>query len=298
MNGLVSALVVALLVLPGAASAQQAITGTLALSPGSFDQYGAYSLEMDLGLSCSLACGPSAPDLHFAVEGGGDFLFSQNGERFDSPAATFLNSVDPTGRAMGTKDGLPAGASYYVHLSSATCWCGNATGQGGFIDIDSNEVRIAPLVLVIVDPFVANDPGNYVTVTAAPRGTETVTVAFAGAGADATATYGPTDFQDSSNQGAVMLTPMPTSAGHVTITATLEPYGVSQTKTVSVLGDGGTAADGGNGGSGGDPGGGGCGCIAASGSGDGATGGLVAGGVVALRILRRRSRSRRSIRSA
>ncbi len=246
------ALILASLVAAAAAHAAS-IAGTMTLTPGAFNAYGGYDLAMSLDLTCSLSCTSSAPQKHFGVNGGADFHYAATGTQFGYLSTGFTAGVDPSGSSTHTATSQPAGARYLARAVSATCWCGNATGQGGYVDIDSNTVTVAPLAQVLVG-LVAGSAGA-VLVTAAPQGSETVTVHLVGAGIDVTNTLTATDFNATDNATTKSVAVTPTQPGDLTVTATLEPYGVSRVTTVAVGGSGG--GGGGSGGSGAGGGGGG-----------------------------------------
>jgi uncharacterized membrane protein YgcG len=232
--------------------AQTAISGTMTLTPQAFNQYGQYPLDESINLTCTLSCPTTAPTKHFGMATA-DYYFSETNTTFGYFPAGLMSAVDPTGSATSSQTSLPAGASYYVKLGSVTCWCGNQTGLGGYVDITSNTVHVAPYAKVLlVQPAGQQTLAN---VDASPQGSETVTVTVVGAGLNSTQTFAPADFDNNGAHTSKGVNFTATQAGDVTLTATLNPSGASYSTTATIPAGSGTGGGGGSTGGGGGGGG-------------------------------------------
>ncbi len=225
----------------------QAISGTFDVSFQGFNEYGVPSTKLVLDLSCTLTCPPSRPTLHFRVNGTVGGTFVEAPDETVGYVSAFFGS-DETGHNELVSERFPPGIAIKVTAKSATCHCGNAVGEGGYVDVVSNLAVIPPLP--VTGTFTARAGSEWSQlVNARPKGGESVTVKFSGAGLDTTHTLLPADFD---HNGLAMISLTPTKAGTLSITATLMPYGVGHTSTVTVEGSGGTGGDGDVQGGGGD----------------------------------------------
>lgn len=240
-------LLLTLLALPSFA---QAIGGMLTTSFEGFNASGVPTVRLHLKLTCSLTCPPTKPELHFAVSGATRATFLELPTESTGYVSPFFGS-EPSGDNLVDSMQFTAGTAFKVLSKSATCWCGNATGEGGYIDLSSNTV-VPPWLNTSGTAKAGEDWG--LIVSAKPQGGESVEVKVSGAGLDQTITFVPADF---SNTSALKLI-KPTSAGTLNLTATLKPYGASSTATLTVTGGtsgtgggGASSTGGGNGGGGG-----------------------------------------------
>ena len=117
-----------------------------------------------------------------------------------------------------------AGSAIALTAKSVTCFCGNQDGQGGFIDLDSPTVAIAPFIVRVEVPYSVGQLVPFI-VTAKPRGSETVEVHLSGAGVEQRFTLTEADFGGGNTSNKAMVTP--TEAGSLHAVATLQPYGLS-----------------------------------------------------------------------
>lgn len=261
------------------ALAQQAISGTYTATFEGFDQYGGTKVRLKLDLTCSLSCPPSAPQLHYGVYGGVGATFVNAPE--DSAAyisSGFGGAADGHNEYVNT-DFDPG--SYVVSVAkSATCWCGNRTGEGGYIDLSYGPFAVPPYVFTSTPQKAGRE--DAVIINAVPKGAETVTVQLKGAGLDETRVLTPADF-GTAKSTFVRFTAK--QAGALVITATLQPPGASDSKTVDVPPADSTGTGGGS--SGGTGGGGGSDEPAPEGCSTAAAGPLA---LAALLALRRRAR--------
>jgi hypothetical protein len=235
-----------------AVSLAQSISGTFSASFQGFGAYGEPQVQMDLALQCSLTCPPSAPTLHYAVAGGVDAYFvSAPSESAGSVSTGFASAVDPGGASSTLSTSFKPGSVFKLRAKSCTCWCGNRVGEGGYVDLESPQVVIPAWIgTPILSP-----PGreSSIILTATPRGSETVEVQMTGAGLNETRTLTQADF---GTNGSVFVRFTPTMAGTVTVTATLRPSGVAQTRTYDITGSSSSSGTGGASGVGGGAGGG------------------------------------------
>lgn len=124
---------------------------------------------------------------------------------------------------------LPAGSSCFAVAKSATCQCGHRYGEGGYIDLRTAPLGIPPWIGLLLPAQVGQD--DYLSITAKPRGTETVEVHVTGGGLDLSRSYSVADF---GTQDSLSLTVQPTKADTMEVTATLQPVGATHTFTYPV----------------------------------------------------------------
>lgn len=234
----------------------QAISGTLGASFASFNEFGQPTTHVELNLACALSCPISAPELTYGAAFVDGFFDAEPTQSCGALSYSFVSGVRTTGMSTVDSTTFPAGSNFFVKARSVTCHCGNATGQGGYIDLLSGSVHIPPWITLPTSPVT---PGEFylLMVTAAPRVGETVDVTVRGAGANYSASFPSTDFVSTASvPGAVpkRLDVPFTQAGTVTVTAAVTG-GPTATKTFEVLA--GTANGGGSGSTGGGSGGGG-----------------------------------------
>lgn len=232
---------VATLLAASAAPAQN-ISGTLTGTFKSFNEFGQPTVTIDLELICTLTCTPSAPTLGFGVTGGVGAHFVEAPTEGTGSLSTGFGS-DPGGHNVVDSTQFEAGTAFILTATSASCYCGNAFGQGGYVDINSAAVVVPPYVVVGTG---SGPPAGYEytqLIDARLKGSETIIVHSSGAGVESTQTLTAADYT-SGSVASVAVTP--TMAGPLTVTATFEPYHASHTNTVMV-----TAGNGGPGGGGG-----------------------------------------------
>ena len=240
-------LLVTVTLLASAASSAQAISGTLSVQFTSHNSFGTPTTHVELRLMCSLVCTPSAPTLHYRVATGTEaFFLEAPTERVGFFSASF--GSNDTGVNVVDTEMFPSGVAFRTTARGASCHCGNAIGQGGFVDITAPMTVIPPYAQVGVSKAKVGFEWTQ-SISARPKGSETVTVQFSGAGVDTTKTMRPADFT-SSGSGLTSVTP--TAPGTMTVTAKLMPYGATYTTTVTVdPASGGAGGGGGTGGAGG-----------------------------------------------
>lgn len=244
------ALLLATLLATSAAQAQN-ISGTLTGSFKSFNEYGQPTVTVDLELMCTLTCTPSAPTLGYGVTGGvGAHLVEAPSEGTGYLSSGF--GSDPSGSNVVDSIQFEPGTAFILTATSASCYCGNAFGEGGYVDINSSAVVVPPYVFVGTG---SGPPAGYEytqMINARLRGTETISVHLSGAGVETTQTLTAADYTNNNTIGTVTVTP--TMAGPLEVTATFEPYHVTHTNTVMVTAGNGGATGGGAGGGGGSSG--------------------------------------------
>lgn len=243
-------LVVFFISLSAAASAQTAISGTFSGKFEGFNEFGVPKTRLTLALQCSLTCPPSAPTLKFQVVGTTTGYFVSDPSKTVGFVGTGFGS-DPSGLTDIVSEQFPAGTAFFVRAKSATCHCGNANGQGGFVDLETAPVRI-PAWASFGSSTVKTGFEYALSVSARPQGAEQVEVKLTGAGLDQTTVLGPTDF---SSGGSGLVRYKATAPGTLTATTKLLPSGVTFTVTKEVVA--GTSGAGGGGGGGGSSGAGG-----------------------------------------
>lgn len=249
--------VVVVVSLMGAPARAADISGAINATFEGVNEFGVPSVKLDLNLSCALTCPPSAPTLHFGVAGGVGGKFAGDPTSTAGYTSAFFGS-DPTGTNSTVTTSFPTGSAFFVLAKSATCWCGNANGQGGFVDLQTGTVTIPPRMLL--DATARLTDNVYVNIDARPMGTDTVDVRLQGAGFDEVRTLPATAFGGSSSSGSAQVIFQPKQAGTIAVTVTLQPYGVSSAvsqiliteKNASATGGGTGATGGGSGGGGSD----------------------------------------------
>ncbi len=218
------------------ASAQTAISGTFSATYVGSDEFGVPTVRLSFDLSCSLTCPVSAPTMHFGVSGGADghFLAAAD-EIVGYVSASLLNGVDPGGSSTDDSTSFPPGANFNVTARSATCWCGNATGEGGYIDLTTADVHTPPYIQLPAVQAVVGEPPLF-TVSATPKAGETLDVHVSGAGIDSSKSYTVAEVNGSgSSPGTVLPDVTPTTAGTVTVTAVVSPGGATATSSFDVV---------------------------------------------------------------
>ncbi len=248
-----------LVVLVAAPAWAQAISGTFNASFLGFNEFGQPTTRYELLLSCSLQCPPSRPTLHYRALS--DCKYVEAPMESAGYISAFFGSND-NGVNTAESTSFPAGSAFRFIAKSASCHCGNAIGEGGYIDITSPIVTIPPYVAINTAPSNPRAGSELsLVVNGKPKGAETVVVQFTGAGIDTSVTLGPNDFQGTSSYGSAFARATPTAAGAMTVTAKLMPYGVSHSGMVMIQpasggsggGGGGGGSEGGGAGGGGDP---------------------------------------------
>jgi hypothetical protein len=246
-------------------AAAQDVSGTFSGAFTGFDSYGVATVHMDLSLQCSLSCPSSAPDLHF---GYGANATAMVAAPMLWPNGVSVSIVDAATGQASWDTHAPAGSNFTATVKGASCWCGNTTGEGGFIDLTTPTIQVPPWFNVLAKPVtVGRDP--LIILNATPVAGELVQVHISGGGVDFTHSYSAADFKtETSGDVSAKSIEVPltfTAAGMVTATASVGD-GPMQVQTLSVVGSGSTGggnpgpADAGDasGPSGGPEGGGGC----------------------------------------
>lgn len=228
----------------------QAISGTLTGTFEGFNEFGVPQTRLTLSLACSLTCGASAPVKTFRVNGGTSGYFVNESTESTGYVGTGFGS-DPTGQNSYVSEQFEAGTAFVLKAKSATCHCGNAFGEGGYVDLESQPVVIPPWVTA---GYIRAGDDSAVVVSAQPKGPETVTVKLLGAGLDQSLTLTPTDFGTNKSTFARF---KPLSGGALEVTATLQPHGATRTLTIDVPANPNAGTGGGSGSTGGGSGGGG-----------------------------------------
>lgn len=227
------------------ASAQTAISGTFSAAYQGFNAFGVPLVKLTLSLQCSLTCDASAPTKSFAVRGLADATFaSAPAESTGSVSVSFASDVYDDGFSEAVSESFSAGSAFVVHAKSVSCQCGNRTGEGGYINLDTQTVAVPPWFSG--SSFKAGFEQSGV-VAAKPRGSETVQVQLQGAGLGSTQTFSAADY---GTESGVFVRFTPTAAGTLTVTSTLLPHGASHVRTFEVTA-GSSGSGGGSGGSGG-----------------------------------------------
>ncbi|MFT3835409.1 MAG: hypothetical protein QM723_00230 [Myxococcaceae bacterium] len=226
-----------LVLLPFVALAQN-ISGTFSGSFTGFDAYGIASVHMDLSLQCSLSCPSSAPALHYGYNGS---KTEMEANPMLSPAVMVAYVDSATGQASWDAK-APVGSNFTATVKSASCWCGNITGEGGFIDLTTTPIQVPPWFHVLSKTVtVGHDP--LILLEATPVSTELVNVHISGGGVDFAHSYTAADFKtETSGNVANKSISIPivfASAGTVTLTATVGD-GPMQVQTITVTGSGST----------------------------------------------------------
>ncbi len=234
-----------------ASSAQaQAISGTLTATFLDFNEFGGTNTRLTLNLACGLSCDASAPELRYRVAGGVQAWFAAAPtENTGYIGSGFGSAAD--GQNSYVSEQFEPGTAFIVKAKSASCHCGNRIGEGGYIDLESQIVAIAPWLTP--GSAKVGDEYSSIIVSAQPRGGDQLVVRLQGGGLDETRTLAQADF---GTQKSVFVRFTPTQPGTLTYTATLQPYGVSRTGTLTVADRSGSSSGGGTGGSGGGSGGG------------------------------------------
>jgi hypothetical protein len=222
-------LVVAALCLPLTSAAD--IKGTFPAEFSDFNEYGVPIVALRLDLTCSLQCPASSPVLHYAVKGGAEAHFiAEDSQTVGTVSSSFLLGVDPSGKSAYDSEAFPPGANFEATAKAVTCYCGNAVGQGGYIDITTPKVSVPPW---IQPPFSPPTVGEemLILITSAPRGPETLDVEVTGAGIAFNQQYSAAEAGGSrKSPGTVAVQVTATRADTVTVTAIVSPGGVEAKK--------------------------------------------------------------------
>ena len=223
----------ALLVARGAAA--QDISGTFSAAFRDFNELGVPIVSLRLDLSCTLECPTSSPNLRYAVSGGADAHFlAAPSQKVGNVSYGFLTGVDPSGSSAYDSEAFPPGSRFNATARSVTCYCGNAVGQGGYVDLTTPDVTLPPWIFVPTGTGVVGEP-LYIMITSAPRGPETLDVEATGAGVSMSNRYSAEEAGGSgSSPGTVLVEVTATEAGTVKLTAVVSPGGPKATKTVEV----------------------------------------------------------------
>lgn len=208
----------------------KAISGTFTAAFEGFSQFGQPQVRLRLQLASSLTCPPSAPQLTFAVKAGVDAYFvAAPKEQAGYISAGFAAAVKKDGHSEAVITDLPAGSNCFAVAQSATCQCGGHDGEGGYIDLRTAPLAIPPWISLGLPAQVGQD--NDLSITAKPRGAETVEVHVTGGGLDLRRSYSVADF---GTNISLSLTVRPTKEGTLQVTATLQPAGATHTFTYPV----------------------------------------------------------------
>ena len=208
----------------------KAISGTFTAAFEGFSQFGQPQVRLKLQLASSLTCPPSAPKLTFSVKGGVDAYFvSAPKEKVGYISAGFASAVEKDGHSEAVLTDIPAGSYSFAVAQSATCQCGRRYGEGGYIDLRTAPLAIPPWIGLALPAQVGQD--DYLSITAKPRGAETVELHVTGGGLDLSRSYSVADF---GTKNSLSLTVRPTKAGTLEVTATLQPVGAAHTFTYPV----------------------------------------------------------------
>jgi hypothetical protein len=236
----------------------QAISGTFSANFVSFDQYGQPTVHLALNLQCSLTCPSSAPTLHFGSALADAYLLASPMQSVGYISVGFAAAIDPGGSSVADNTSFPPGSNFAAIARSVTCYCGNASGQGGFIDLTTMPVHVPPYVNVLNQPVIVGaDP--LVIINASPAPSETVDVHVVGGGLDQTFQFTSADFNvPTSGPVTSQSKSLPlvfTAPGQATITASVggaPPYVATLQVLANPTGNGGGAGGGSGTGGGGD----------------------------------------------
>lgn len=263
----------------GSAAMAQAIGGTLTATYLNSDQR-TPNVQVDVSLTCSLNCDPSAPVKHFQIAAGIYSHYAAAPTENAGYSAFFSTDLDLDGQASGVSTNFKPGQTVFLKASSVTCRCGNRTGEGGYVDLTTPSIVIPALINTATSVRVGDE--QYFSAAADLRGGEQVELKAVGGGLNTSRVFGVADL---STQGYAIDRITFTEPGTATVTATLLPSGVASTETWTVVartgptgGGGGSSATGGGSGGGGSTAPEGC----------STTGGLEVLGALALVLSRRR----------
>jgi len=214
------------------------IGGTLSAVFTRKDDFGVPHVRLRVKLVCGLTCEAGNPK-SFGASGFSAFLEASKEQSVGSIGTGLIWDIRHTGSADADIVSFPVGVNLITTASSATCMCGNRTGQGGFIDLFSAAVKIPPNVTINLDPVVVGEiPFPYILIEATPAPSETVEVKVNGAGVDKVFHFKAAEFDvpDSGpvRQGIKTMTVNFTTPGKATITASVGG-GPPFTKTFDVL---------------------------------------------------------------
>ncbi len=228
------ALFAAVLLFARSATAQD-ISGSFSAAFSEFNEFGVPIVALRLDLSCTLECPPSSPNLRYAVSGGADGHFlAEPSQKVGNVSYGFLSAVDPSGSSTYDSEAFPPGSNFNATATAVTCYCGNAVGQGGYIDLTTPDVSIPPWIF---PPSEASTVGEslFIMIAAAPRGSETLDVEVTGAGISLSKSYSAAEAGGSGGSpGTVALEVTATEAGTVKVKAVVSPAGAEATKTFEV----------------------------------------------------------------
>jgi len=229
------ALVVAI-ALAAVGSLAQAISGTFSAEFTDFNDFGVPTVRLKLDLACTLVCPQSSPNLHYAVKGGGSAHFLADPKQaVGSVSSGFVGGVDPSGKSSYDSEAFPPGANFSLTAEAVTCYCGNAVGQGGYIDLTTEDVSTPPWIQPPADRIAAGEP-TFIIISSAPRGSETLDVEVTGPGVDISKSYSATEAGGSGKgPGSVLIEVTATGPGPLKVTAVVTPNGLKATKTFDVV---------------------------------------------------------------
>jgi hypothetical protein len=238
MNRTLALAAVAALGLLASQADAQAISGTLTASFTRKDEAGVPHVSLSVRLVCGLTCEAGNPK-SFGVSGFSAFLAASKEQSVGYIGTGLIWDVRHTGIADADIDSFPVGVNLIATASSATCMCGNRTGQGGFIDLFSQQVMIPPSVSLVLDElYVGESPVPNLIIQATPAPSETVEVKVDGAGVNKVFHFTSADFDvpDSGpvRPGSKLMSVNFTTPGKATITATVGG-GPPFTKTYDVI---------------------------------------------------------------
>lgn len=245
----------AVVAIASASAFAQNISGTFTANYVSTSEYGQPTTHVELKLICGLSCPTSAPKMTYGVGGLVEADFAADATQHPGDVSySFATGVHDTGVSTMDSTNFPPGANFFLKAKSANCVCGNGALQSGFIDVTSNTVSIPPFVKppFTVPYTLGVNPLPSFSVTAAPRGAESVTVTAKGAGVDLTKTYTATEWMGTSSSSSTgkFIEVTPTQAGTVTVTAQVTGTPVSTITFDVVAGSSGGGTGGGSGSSG------------------------------------------------
>ena len=229
-----------------------AIGGTVTASYANSDMR-TPKVQIDVGLTCSLTCDPSAPTKHYQIVAGLQSYYASAPTETGDLFVFYSTDLDLDGQASDLNSNFKPGQTVFLKATSVTCHCGNRTGEGGYIDLTTPNIVIPALISTETSVRVGDDA--FFTAQADLRGAEQVEMKAVGGGLNTSKLFGVADL---TQQGYAIYHVTFTEPGTATVTATLQPSGVVSTETWTVVarnsstgGGGGSSATGGGSGGGG-----------------------------------------------
>lgn len=207
----------------------RAISGQFSARFESFSETGQPRVRLKLMLASTLKCPPSDPKLTFGVAGVEVFFISDPREKPGVLGPEFAADLREDGVVDAVVTFLPPGSQVSARVRGATCQCGSRTGEGGAIDLHAQLVVIPPWVS-FNGPLQAGSSAT-LTITAKPKGAETIEVKVSGAGLDLTKKFTAADFD---RRTSVTWRVTPTAAGTLTTLAKMGGGAASHTRTFEV----------------------------------------------------------------